>query len=108
MEWSGRDALIQPAPVCCQVRDDTQHAGREDIAARRNFRVEGRRAWFETIEEMQAVLDSYMDGYNQRRPHQDRGMNGRTPALAFVDGLTKPQQKKEEKRAERKPTKQAA
>jgi transposase InsO family protein len=61
-----------------------------------HFRVEGRRTWFETLGEMQAVLD----GYNQRRPHQGRGMHGRTPAQAFKDGLpatpakedTKPQE----------------
>ena len=35
-----------------------------------HFRVEGRRTWFETIEEMQAVLDDFLTGYNQRRPHQ--------------------------------------
>ena len=73
-----------------------------------HFRVEGRRTWFETIEEMQAVLDSYMERYNQRRPHQGRGMNGRTPAQAFVDGLLKPQQQKEDKRTEKKPAKQVA
>jgi transposase InsO family protein len=73
-----------------------------------HFRVEGRRTWFETIEEMQAVLDSYMEGYNQRRPHQGRGMNGRTPAVAFVEGLPKPHQQKEDKRAEKKATKKAA
>jgi transposase InsO family protein len=74
-----------------------------------HFRVEGRRTWFETIDEMQAVLDTYMEGYNRRRPHQGRGMNGRTPATAFVEGLLKPQPSKEEKRAEKKKsTKQAA
>ena len=73
-----------------------------------HFRVEGRRTWFETIEEMQTVLDSYLDGYNQRRPHQGRGMNGRPPVVAFVDGLPKPNQQKEEKRPGRKPAKQAA
>ena len=44
-----------------------------------HFRVEGRRTWFETLDEMQAVLDTYLDGYNHRRPHQGRGMQGRTP-----------------------------
>ena len=73
-----------------------------------HFRVEGRRTWFETIEEMQAVLDDFLVTYNQRRPHQGRGMNGRTPAVAFVEGLPKPQQQKEEKRAEKRTTKQAA
>jgi transposase InsO family protein len=52
-----------------------------------HFRIEGRRTWFETIEEMQAVLDVYLDGYNHTRPHQGRGMHGRTPAQAFMDGL---------------------
>jgi transposase InsO family protein len=55
-----------------------------------HFRVEGRKTWFETVEEMQTVLDDYLDGYNQRRPHQGRGMNGRTPAQAFRDGLPSP------------------
>jgi hypothetical protein len=52
-----------------------------------HFRVEGRRTWFETIEEMQAVLDVYLDGYNHTQPHQGRGMRGRTPAQAFTEGL---------------------
>jgi transposase InsO family protein len=54
-----------------------------------HFRVEGRRTWFETIEEMQKVLDEYLVAYNTRRPHQGRGMDGRTPALAFIEGLPK-------------------
>jgi len=35
-------------------------------------------------------------------------MNGRTPAKAFVEGLPKPQQQKEHKPADKRPTKQAA
>ncbi|MCA3403942.1 MAG: transposase, partial [Roseomonas sp.] len=54
-----------------------------------HFRVEGRRTWFETIEEMQAVLDEYLEGYNTKRPHQGRGMNGRTPIRAFTEGMPK-------------------
>ena len=30
------------------------------------FRVEGRRTWFETIDEMQIVFDDYLVGDNQR------------------------------------------
>ena len=67
-----------------------------------HFRVEGRRTWFETIEEMQVVLDDFLVGYNQRRPHQGRNMNGRTPAKAFVDGLTKTTSQKEDKKPARK------
>lgn len=62
-----------------------------------HFRVEGRRTWFETIDEMQAVLDEYLVLYNTKRPHQGRGMNGRTPQQAFIEGLPRPQQPKEEK-----------
>lgn len=49
---------------------------------------------------MQAVLDEYLVSYNQHRPHQGRGMKGRTPARAFKEGLprmAKPQQPKEMK-----------
>lgn len=41
----------------------------------------------ETVEEMQTALDHYLVTYNQRRPHQGRGMNGLTSAQAFTDGL---------------------
>ena len=54
-----------------------------------HFRVEGRRTWFETLDEMQAVLDHYLVEYNTNRPHQGRGMNGRTPITAFIDGIRK-------------------
>ncbi|MBI2585014.1 MAG: IS481 family transposase [Rhodospirillales bacterium] len=52
-----------------------------------HFRVEGRRTWFESIDEMQVALDAYLKTYNNDRPHQGRGMNGRTPAMAFAAGL---------------------
>ncbi|MBX9925823.1 MAG: hypothetical protein K2Y05_05655 [Hyphomicrobiaceae bacterium] len=39
------------------------------------------------MEEMQVVLDAYLNGYYQRRLHQGRGMMVRTPARAFVEGL---------------------
>ena len=54
-----------------------------------HFRVEGRRTWFETIEEMQKPLDEYLAVYNTKRPHQGRGMNGRTPLTAFIEGIPK-------------------
>src|SRR5215469_15349505 len=52
-----------------------------------HFRVERRRTWFETLEEMQTVLDQYLVEYNAKRSHQGRGMNGRTPITAFIDGI---------------------
>jgi transposase InsO family protein len=63
-----------------------------------HFRVEGRRTWFETIDEMQKVLDDYLVTYNTKRPHQGRGMNGRTPITVFKAGLPKPTQKQKENR----------
>lgn len=35
---------------------------------------------------MQKDLDLYLVAYNIKRPHQGRGMNGRTPYQAFKDG----------------------
>ncbi len=52
-----------------------------------HFRVEGRRTWFETIDEMQKALDAWLITYNTKRPHQGRGMNGRTPLQAFTEGM---------------------
>ena len=52
-----------------------------------HFRVEGRKTWFETIDEMQVALDAYLVEYNTRWPHQGRGMNGRTPLAAFRAGI---------------------
>ena len=37
-----------------------------------------------------------MVGYNTKRPHQGRGMNGRTPARPFRDGIPR-NSKKEDK-----------
>jgi hypothetical protein len=36
---------------------------------------------------MQTILDQYLVEYNTKRPHQGRGMNGRTPITAFIDGI---------------------
>jgi transposase InsO family protein len=67
-----------------------------------HFRVAGRTKWYDSIDEMQKDLDAFLVVYNAERPHQGRGMNGRTPAKAFVDGLRK------EETAKQKPTKKAA
>lgn len=73
-----------------------------------HFRVEGCKTWFETIDEMHAVLDLYLVSYNTKRPHQGRNMIGRTPAQAFVDGLSKPQPKQSGQKGKNTPHKQAA
>ena len=50
---------------------------------------------------MQTVLDAYLVAYNTKRPHQGRGMKGRTPLKAFIDGIRKEntQQPKPDKKA---------
>jgi transposase InsO family protein len=52
-----------------------------------HLRVQGRTVWYETVEEMQKALDAWLLSYNRERPHQGRGMNGRTPLQAFTEGL---------------------
>lgn len=64
------------------------------------FRVEGQKAWFDTIEERQTGLDAYLVGHNTRRPHQGHGMNGRMPAKAIRDGI--PRYRKKEDKVELK------
>jgi hypothetical protein len=49
----------------------------------------GRKTWYETVEQMQKDLDTYLRHYNRERTHQGRNMNGRVPYQAFVDGLPK-------------------
>jgi transposase InsO family protein len=54
-----------------------------------HFRVQGRTKWYETVEEMQKDLDTYLHHYNHKRPHQGRNLGGRTPYKAFVQALPK-------------------
>jgi len=54
-----------------------------------HFRIEGRKTWYESIEQMQKDLDTYLNNYNRERTHQGRNMNGRVPYQAFIDGLPK-------------------
>jgi len=67
-----------------------------------HFRVMGRKKFYETVDEMQTDLDAYLKTYNHDRPHQGRGMNGRTPIQAFTDGLPKPGKPKKMETTERK------
>ena len=58
-----------------------------------HFRVEGRRTWFETIEEMQIALNAWLVTYNTARPPQGRGMNGRTRSGPSPTACRNPTQK---------------
>lgn len=61
-----------------------------------HLRVAGRTKWYEGLEEMQIDLDAYHVHYNTERPHQGRGMKGRTPYAVFKAGLhRKPKPRRE-------------
>ena len=64
-----------------------------------HFRLQGRKKWYETVEQMQADLDAYLKVYNTERTHQGRNMNGRTPYRAFTDELPKNDVKANTKKA---------
>jgi transposase InsO family protein len=51
------------------------------------FRVGGRSTWYESVEQLQADLDHYLERYNLRRSHQGYRLAGRTPAQATADAL---------------------
>ncbi len=52
-----------------------------------HFRIKGRTTWYESVEQMQTDLDSYLEHYNTQRPHQSRMMEGQTPYSMFKKGL---------------------
>ena len=66
-----------------------------------HLRIKGRTTRYETVAEMQKDLDGYLETYNPRRPHRDRGMKGRTPYEVFKTGIPKksPTRKKPARKA---------
>ena len=54
-----------------------------------HLRIKGREKWYNEITEMQKDLDKYLVTYNTKRPHQGRGMNGKTPLAVFKSGIKK-------------------
>ncbi|MCB1738974.1 MAG: hypothetical protein KDK91_01290 [Gammaproteobacteria bacterium] len=73
-----RPAGSDPAGVGSQVSRPSSIEHLHRTLLDEHFHVEGRRPWFETIGEMQAVLDTWLDGYNHRWPQPAKG--ARTPA----------------------------
>ncbi len=51
------------------------------------FRVEGRKTWYVTPEEIQRDLDRFLAYYNLERSHQGYRLRGRTPAQALREAL---------------------
>lgn len=104
-EFCGREdrypyELFQQLEATTHKRTQIRRPQSSGIVARlhrtlldKHFGVEGRKTWFETIDEMQVVLNTYLIDYNTRRPNRGRGMDGRIPAKAFRDGIRKPSRK---------------
>ena len=51
------------------------------------YRVAFRKRIYETIGELQADLDAWMEEYNRSRSHQGRWCYGKTPMQTFLDTL---------------------
>ena len=51
------------------------------------YRIAFRKRIYETIDQLQADLDTWMTEYNQARPHQGRWCYGKTPMQTFLDTL---------------------
>lgn len=54
-----------------------------------HFRIAGRSKWYESVQQMQDDLDHYLKHYNEKRPHQGRMMNGKTPLDTFKRAIPK-------------------
>lgn len=57
------------------------------------YQIAFRKKIFKSIEELQADLDIWMTEYNERRTHQGKMCNGRTPFETFIDGIKKWEEK---------------
>jgi transposase InsO family protein len=76
------------------TRTKTKHPQTNGICERFNktlldecYRVAFRRTFYEDLESLQADLDTFVDDYTQRRPHQGRWCDGKTPMQTFLDSL---------------------
>jgi transposase InsO family protein len=52
------------------------------------YQVALRKKLYASLEELQTDLDQWLEYYNERRTHQGKICNGRTPVETFVDGIT--------------------
>ncbi len=52
------------------------------------YQIAFRKKIYHSTEELQEDLDQWVSEYNERRPHQGKRCNGRTPMETFVDGIS--------------------
>ncbi|MEN0059795.1 MAG: IS481 family transposase [Bdellovibrio sp.] len=51
------------------------------------YQLAFRKKVYKTIEELQLDLDGWLKEYNERRPHEGKRCNGKTPMETFIDGI---------------------
>ena len=51
------------------------------------YAVAFRKTFYETLNQLQADLDRYLELYNRERAYQGYRTQGRTPYQAFLDGI---------------------
>jgi hypothetical protein len=51
------------------------------------FQVAFRKTLYESLDQLQADLDRYLEFYNRERAHQGYRTQGRTPYQAFLQGV---------------------
>jgi len=51
------------------------------------YRIAFRKKFYHSTEELQKDLDSYIEDYNQNRPHQGKWCYGKTPMQTFLDAI---------------------
>ena len=51
------------------------------------YQIAFRKKIYETLEELQADLDHWIESYNSQRPHSGRYCYGKTPMETFHDSL---------------------
>ncbi|BBT95083.1 hypothetical protein WP8W19C03_17770 [Aeromonas veronii] len=82
------DCLIVTIGTVCENQDTSGFIERlHRTLLDEHFRIKGRTTWYESVEQMQTDLDSYLEHYNTERPHQGRMMEGQTPYSMFKKGL---------------------
>ena len=51
------------------------------------YQIALRKKLYSNLEDLQVDLDQWLEYYNERRTHQGKICNGRTPLETFVDGI---------------------
>lgn len=58
------------------------------------YRVAFRKKIYQTLEELQADLDAWIQEHNEQRPHQSRLCSGKPPMHTFIDSVPLTKEKK--------------